>query len=471
MFNTSSTPAQDSTVDYQVIFESMPGSFIILQPNAPHYPILAISDELLEITARGRQNVVGKSVFEVYPESPEAITATGPSNLRISLQNAVQFKVLDQMPVMRYDIPNADGEFEERYWSASSKPVLNTEGEVMYIIHATNDVTNQIKAEKRGITLRKIEETYNLFMQAPVAACIVTGPENIVELANEEILRVLGRTPDIIGKPLFEAIPEAKGQGFPELLDQVRKTGEPFYATEYPTALFIDGKEEFRYYNFVYQPYYENPGDKAAAGVFSVAHDVTDQVVARKKVEDAKEGLNFRNALFEAQNEVTPDGVLIVDGNGKMILHNRRFAEIWNIPQEIIDSKDEDAALKHAMTQVVDPQGFIDRVTYLYAQQKESTHHEVLFKDGRVIESKGTPIVAENGVYYGWAWYFRDITHRIQQEQKFRNVVEQASDLIAIFRGENLVVEVANGALLELWQVGPDALNKPFQEILPEMKE
>lgn len=308
-------------------------------------------------------------------------------------------------------------------------------------------------------------------MQAPVAVCIVSGPDNIVELANKENLQIIGRTSDIVGKPFFEAVPEARQQGFPELLDRVRETGEPFYANEYPTSLLINGKEEIHYYNFVYQPYYENPGDKTASGVFTVSHNVTEQVLARQKAEEVKEHLNFRNVLFEAQNEVTPDGVLIVDAKGKILLYNKRFVETWKMPAEIIDSKDDNAALKHAMTQVVDPQGFINRVTYLYTQHNKPSHEEILFKDGRVIDRIGTPIVAENGLYYGWAWYFRDITDRIKQEQKFRNVLEQASDPILILKGEDLVLEVANEALFELWQVGSEAINKPFLQILPEMED
>jgi PAS domain-containing protein len=87
-----------------------------------------------------------------------------------------------------------------------------------------------------------------------------------------------------------------------------------------------------------------------------------------------------------------------------------------------------------------------------------------------LIERNGTPILAENRLYYGWAWYFRDITERIRQEQKFRNVVEQAADPILILRGEDMVLEVANKALFKLWKTDERAIRKPFLKILPEMK-
>jgi PAS domain S-box-containing protein len=154
-----------------------------------------------------------------------------------------------------------------------------------------------------------------------------------------------------------------------------------------------------------------------------------------------------------------------------MLLHNSRFVEIWKMPAEIMISKDDHAALLHAKTMLFDPQGFMDKVQYLYTNQKEKSYDLIPFKDGRMIERNGTPIVADNGLYYGWAWYFRDVTTRIQQEQKFRNVVEQATDPILILKGEDMVLEVANKALFDLWKTDETAIGKPFLEILPEMKD
>ncbi len=191
--NKPLTPVIENSVDFKTIFEALPGSFVILQPDPPYFTILAMSDELLRNTAHTREDVVGRSVFEAFPQNPDARSATGPSNLKTSLEHAILYKQQNQMPTVRYDILNAAGIFEARYWLSSSKPVLNAEGEVPYIIHSTADVTHQIEAEKSATSLRNIEKTYSLFMQAPVAICIVSGPENRVELANDEMLSVLGR--------------------------------------------------------------------------------------------------------------------------------------------------------------------------------------------------------------------------------------------------------------------------------------
>jgi hypothetical protein len=97
---------------------------------------------------------------------------------------------------------------------------------------------------------------------------------------------------------------------------------------------------------------------------------------------------------------------------GNMLSFNRHFATLWNIPKKIIDAKDDAAALEFAMTQVADPQGFIDRVNYCYAHPEELTHEEIALNDGRIIERYGNPVTGENQTHYGFIWFFRDITKK-----------------------------------------------------------
>ncbi len=417
-------------------FEAAPGISVILLPDTPLYTHVAVSNDFIKISGMNRKDVIGKGHFELFPKSPDDPNFTGEQNLKASFAYILEHKQEHEIPVQRYDIPNGDGSFSQRYWKINNAPILSEAGEVLYIIHSAIDITQQIKAEQTAEAAKGIEKVYNLFMNAPVMISIVKGADHIIELANEGMLQVWGRDNNIIGKPLIQAIPELKEQGFIEMLDKVRKTSTPYHEYEKPVTLLRNGKEEVLFFDFVFQPYYENRNDKNATGVIGVAHDVTENVLARKQVGEVTERLNFRNALFEAQNDTTPDGVLIVDTKGKMLLHNKRFAEIWNMPPEIIARKDDEAALKHAMTMLVDPQGFIDRVTYLYEDGKEKSYDQILFTEGRTIERFGTPIISENGFYYGWAWYFRDITEQKksvealrQREEQFRTLANSITQL------------------------------------------
>ncbi|MDB5253591.1 MAG: hypothetical protein JWP27_2760 [Flaviaesturariibacter sp.] len=449
----------------------MPAASVLILPDAPRYTVVAASPAYLRAVGMAKDALQGRGLFDAFPANPDEAEFTGQANVAASFATVLATRSVDILPLQRYDVPTADGRFEERYWKAVNSPVLDEDGNVQFILHTPEDITERVIAERKEEQYRHANKVFDLFMQAPAAVCIVRGPDFIVDLANGGMLDMLGRTPQIIGRPIVEALPEARVQGLIDILTQVMTTRQPYQVSSFPATLLINGERETRYFDLVFNLY-----DRAVTGlddecIFCLAHNVTEQVEARKKIADVTERLNYRNAIFEAQNDATPDGVLIVDGNGKMILYNKRFAEIWKMPQAIIDSRDDDAALRHAMTMLDDPDKFMTRVEALYEKRSEPSQDVLVFRDGRVVERTGAPIVSEEGTYYGWSWYFRDISRSIKQEQRFRNVVEQAPDPILILMGEDLVLEVANKALLDLWKVDETAIGRKFLDILPEMKD
>jgi PAS domain S-box-containing protein len=157
----------------------------------------------------------------------------------------------------------------------------------------------------------------NLFMQAPVGFFLLRGDEHIVEKANEMGLKLTKKSPDIIGKKVKDAFPEVEGQGFIELLDGVKKTGQPVILNETPVIFIKDGKEETSYLNLIYQPYYE---DGKIEGVFSISTDVTALVHARKEAEEMRE-------QFETMANNIPNLAWITDSEGWIIWYNSRWFE------------------------------------------------------------------------------------------------------------------------------------------------
>ena len=140
--------------------------------------------------------------------------------------------------------------------------------------------------------IQKNHETtlMNAFMLSPAIICILRGPNHVFELANDMYLQLIGNR-DIINKPIREALPELAGQGFFELLDKVYKTGETITVNEMPAKLDIgNGKFKEDYFNFVYQPSYD--ANEHVNGIYVHAIAVTEQVLARKKIEESEHRFN-----------------------------------------------------------------------------------------------------------------------------------------------------------------------------------
>ena len=151
---------------------------------------------------------------------------------------------------------------------------------------------------------------------------------------------------------------------------------------------------------------YEKNGIRYADGLLL---DITE----RKRRE---EELTFKTALLEAQSEATIDGILVVDLTGQILLANRRLAGMWDIPEEVIRTKDDKKLLEYVLKQIKDPAAFHERVRYLYAHETEKSRDQVEFKDGRIFDRYSAPIQDSRGVLHGRIWYFRDITERERAE-------------------------------------------------------
>jgi PAS domain S-box-containing protein len=144
--------------DFRALFESAPGLYLVLTPDLR---ILAVSDAYLRATMTQRAEILGRHLFDVFPDNPDDPAATGVRNLSASLNHVLQFRVPDAMAVQKYDIRrplSEGGAFEERYWSPLNSPVLGADGNVVYIIHCVDDMTELIRLEQQGAEQREANE-------------------------------------------------------------------------------------------------------------------------------------------------------------------------------------------------------------------------------------------------------------------------------------------------------------------------
>jgi len=158
-----------------------------------------------------------------------------------------------------------------------------------------------------------------MIRQSPVATVLLKGPSMVIEIVNEKGLELWGRKyEDVINRPITEALPELIEQSFDKLMEQVYNTGNPINGNEVPVELMRFGKPETFYLNFIYQPLKNEDGE--SEGVIAVAIDVTETVVARKKVEQSQKELN------ELANAV-PQLVWVANPNGDVLYYNDRVGE------------------------------------------------------------------------------------------------------------------------------------------------
>ena len=135
-----------SRAELQSLFESLPGLYLVL---TPEFKIVAVSDAYLQATMTERENIIGRGLFEVFPDNPDEPGATGEINLRASLGRVLEQRVPHTMAIQKYDIRRPDGVFEERYWSPINSPLLGADHQVLYIIHRVEDVTEFVSSKSQ----------------------------------------------------------------------------------------------------------------------------------------------------------------------------------------------------------------------------------------------------------------------------------------------------------------------------------
>ena len=138
-------------LDLQRLFEASPGLYLVL---APDLRILAVTNAYARATLQQRDRMIGRHLFEVFPDNPDDPHADGVKNLRASLDRVRTFKVVDTMPTQKYDIRRPaenGGAFEERYWSPVNYPVLDAAGKLSCIIHSVEDVTEFVRLQRRQV--------------------------------------------------------------------------------------------------------------------------------------------------------------------------------------------------------------------------------------------------------------------------------------------------------------------------------
>jgi len=215
----------------------------------------------------------------------------------------------------RFEIDRADGRLDEAWFTFAVSPVRDEAGEIVAFLNPATETTRQVMAERaldgsREAAVRAEHRIHDVFAQAPAFLAVLRGPEHRFEFANDAYRRLVGsRT--IIDRPVADALPEVREQGFIDLLDQVYSTGSPFVGRAIPVMLERAHGEppEHVYVDFVYQPL--TGADGNIDGIVAHGSDVTDAVTARTVMEENASQYRFLADSIPVQVwTATTDGLL-----------------------------------------------------------------------------------------------------------------------------------------------------------------
>ena len=216
-----------------------------------------------------------------------------------------------------------------KWWDVIVQQIPSTNGSQKspQLLSISRDITEQKKHELEVNEL--LTRFQNLVAQAPVAICVLRGKNYVIEVINEGMLEMWDRkNEDAINRPAFDVLPELRDQGFKELLDNVYNNGERFVADELPINLMRNGKIENAFVKFIYEPLRETDG--TISGVMALAHEITGQVTARKRIEESEN--RYHNMIYSS-----PVAIGILKGQDFIItIANDAIIEIFGKGKDII---------------------------------------------------------------------------------------------------------------------------------------
>jgi PAS domain S-box-containing protein len=324
-------------------------------------------------------------------------------------------------------------EWKGRTFAAHVEPLRNNDGAIKGVIGSALDITRQKTSER---DLEKSVSLLKATLDSTADGILVVDHDGSIVTYNQKFL-------EIWKIPEQMATSGSRDETLAFVLDQVKDPGGfvqlamRSYARHESETLDVVELKDGRVFERYSRP--QLLGGKSVGKVLSF-RDVTARRRADREIEESL-------SLLKATLEATTEGILVVDESGKMVNFNRKFTEMWRIPESVVRSRDDNKALAWVLDQLKDPEKFIKKVKELYAQPESKSYDWLEFKDGRIFERYSQPQkIGEKTV--GRVWSFRDVTDRRLMEMTMKR---QARTFDHIFDG--VIVTDLDGRIVD-WNPG-----------------
>jgi diguanylate cyclase (GGDEF)-like protein/PAS domain S-box-containing protein len=246
---------------------------------------------------------------------------------------------------------------------------------------------------------------FRALIQNGVSITMVLEPGGEIRSSSSVVTRLLGHDQEQLeGKPFACIVDGCDWTALAIALHAARTPGAPPVTVDLRLVRRAGGAVPFAltFTNLV--------DDPSLMGIVLTGHDISDRVVAEEELRES-------NSLLTTTLEATTEGILVVDQTGRITTFNRRFAEMWLMPDDMLGSRDDIQLQAWMLDQLVDPSAFAISVEKLYADHETASQDIVRFKDGRVFERNSKPRRLADAVV-GRVWTFRDITEHEQLKQQ-----------------------------------------------------
>jgi PAS domain S-box-containing protein len=415
-------------------------------------------DWIWEIELDGKHTYTNPAVREILGYRPEEIIGTSGNDIMHEEDREKALSVLAECGKTLKGWSNLllrwrhkDGSY--RYLESSGVPILNPQGELTGFRGVDRDITERIHSQE---ALRESEEKFRkLYTKTPAMLHSIDRDGRLVSVSDTWLEKMGYAAEEVIGRKSTEFLTEtsreyAKSQVLPRFFE---------------TGICTDINYQFvTKTGAVLDVLLSATSERDAAGNVDRSLAIITDITDRKRAEEA---LNSTLADLNTTLNATADGILAISDQRKVSFLNKRFAELWKIPEAVLASDDDFTLLQFVVNQLSDPNEFIRRIDSLYISS-ESSFDTLNFKDGRVFERFSFAILGEDGRVSGRVWSFRDVTERKyaeealrESEEKYRFLVENSQEAILIV--QDGLFKFVNPLLCEKVGRTPEELiDKPF---------